>query len=375
MNIFKILSRGHGKINETNVTSFLGFMIDPYAEHGMGKLFLSEFLKKINTNGKLKGLYTNGELSKELLNKYNIQVELETQLENKTVELATQLEDKTKDKKGKKSRIDIYIEFNAISPAAESYVMGIEVKINESAVRKDQLIKYAGNLTEIKNTNTRIFKECHLVYLTLDTVSEAVVKEYDSVEIKVGLMKKHIAWDDITEILEKIINADNQAKIDPLHYNTKLTIQAFNQFIESGFADDKDGKSMKYKVIINKDEIFENTAGQMVRQICKYLIENDKLKINHLTNEIKVKTKKEIPLIINQTEFEKYKSEVEEKITDGKIKTTKIRRYHKPEEIIHFGNEKYYVTTELTEETLIKFAKYLNENEISVEFENLQNTI
>ena len=320
MNIFKILSRGHGRINETNVTSFLGFLIDPYAEHGMGKLFLSEFLKKTNTEGKLKGLYSNGELSKELLNKYNIHVELESQLDKKI---------KDKEDKKSQSRIDIYVEFNAIPPNDKSYVMGIEVKINETAINDDQLSKYANNLKDININNT--FTECHLVYLTVDKTSNASTTATESTKSINDVTTKHIDWDDITEILEKIINADNQAKIDPLHYNTKLTIQAFNQFISSNFSDDKDGKSMKYRVIINNDEIYENKAGQMVRQICKYLIENeiiDILKINHLTNKIKVKTKKEIPtkqkLIINQTDFEKYKSEVEGKLTDGKISNYKF---------------------------------------------------
>lgn len=47
MNIFKILSRGDGTIQEPNITSVLSYLLDPYADHGMGALFLKNFLKII----------------------------------------------------------------------------------------------------------------------------------------------------------------------------------------------------------------------------------------------------------------------------------------------------------------------------------------
>ncbi|MBK9353668.1 MAG: PD-(D/E)XK nuclease family protein [Bacteroidetes bacterium] len=47
MNIFKILANGDGSINEPNVSAFLGYLLNPYADHGLGFEFLDSFLKQI----------------------------------------------------------------------------------------------------------------------------------------------------------------------------------------------------------------------------------------------------------------------------------------------------------------------------------------
>ncbi len=46
MNIFKILANGYGSINENNVSAFLGYLLDPNENHGLGYEFLKLFLKE-----------------------------------------------------------------------------------------------------------------------------------------------------------------------------------------------------------------------------------------------------------------------------------------------------------------------------------------
>ena len=40
MNIFKALCNGKGSINEENTSSFLGYLLNPYEDHGMKDEFL-----------------------------------------------------------------------------------------------------------------------------------------------------------------------------------------------------------------------------------------------------------------------------------------------------------------------------------------------
>jgi hypothetical protein len=44
MNIFKVLSRGHGNISETNISAYLGYLLDPSEDHGFQDFFLKKFL-------------------------------------------------------------------------------------------------------------------------------------------------------------------------------------------------------------------------------------------------------------------------------------------------------------------------------------------
>ena len=48
MNIFKVLANGDGSINEANVSAFLGYLLDPKADHALGSEFLKRFLEVIS---------------------------------------------------------------------------------------------------------------------------------------------------------------------------------------------------------------------------------------------------------------------------------------------------------------------------------------
>ncbi len=335
MNIFKILSRGNGNVSETNVSSFLGFLLNPYETHGMGKLFLGEFLKKINTpQDGLKKLYSNNEISKEILSNYTIEVLIEHKLNKK--------------------RIDVLLQFNPLNLKCDSYLIGIEIKIKDAAVTKGQLGNYAELLLAEKNGDKN-FTETHLVYLTND--SDDTTNEFNIfVENKENCTKnKHLYWDDISNILFKICKDDSEGNIDPLHIHTKSTIQAFNQFIQSNFTDDKDGKSMKYQIKLGNDTvIFENSFGQLVRGICKKII-MDKLKTADELNDLYGKKSNSV-LIFNQVKYENYIKRIGIGI--------KTRRYDKDDEIIIHNNEKYYVSTEFSITSFKNFIKKIKDQKI-----------
>ncbi|MDL2323145.1 PD-(D/E)XK nuclease family protein [Bacteroidales bacterium OttesenSCG-928-A17] len=47
MNIFKTLASGSGSINEPNVSAFLGYLLNPKEDHGLGDAFLRRFLNPL----------------------------------------------------------------------------------------------------------------------------------------------------------------------------------------------------------------------------------------------------------------------------------------------------------------------------------------
>ena len=54
MNIFKALCNGNGSINEENITSFLGYLLNPSEDHDMKDEFIKRFLEKIHLSDDIK---------------------------------------------------------------------------------------------------------------------------------------------------------------------------------------------------------------------------------------------------------------------------------------------------------------------------------
>lgn len=49
MNIFNVLGRGNGNISETNVSAFLGYILNPNEDHGLKDVFLKEYFKLLGS--------------------------------------------------------------------------------------------------------------------------------------------------------------------------------------------------------------------------------------------------------------------------------------------------------------------------------------
>ncbi|MFA6145651.1 MAG: hypothetical protein WCW84_11515 [Sulfurimonas sp.] len=88
MNLFKILSSGDGRINEPNVSAFLGFLLDSSESHGLESRFVEKILEKVFYSFSTDGigpwqklfLNNNNPISIKNLSKqsgYTITVELE----------------------------------------------------------------------------------------------------------------------------------------------------------------------------------------------------------------------------------------------------------------------------------------------------------
>ena len=63
MNIFKTLASGSGSINEPNVSAFLGYLLNPKEDHGLGDTFLRKFLEPLLEQNKNLDFLKNRNLS------------------------------------------------------------------------------------------------------------------------------------------------------------------------------------------------------------------------------------------------------------------------------------------------------------------------
>ena len=108
MNIFEVLSRGNGSVNEENVSAFLAYLLDPNETHGLSGVFLEAFVG-------LLGL-SNGE-SELICSADSLKIKLEWTDEGQRY-------------------IDIVLEAEC---ADEKIIIAIENKIQHSSFRNEQL--------------------------------------------------------------------------------------------------------------------------------------------------------------------------------------------------------------------------------------------
>ncbi len=220
MNIFEALSHGKGCINEENVSSFLGYLLSPNEDHGLGTTFLEDFLTAININ------------KDEIL--YNFEILLEFKVET-----------------CKKCYIDMVFE-------TENHIIAVENKILVSSQKTGQLQnEYDGLIRseyykEIENNEHKDIILCYLV-------PKDIAEECKKVETINNDNCITLTWDKIIKILQKLLQKENHARINPINEYTKQTIKAFINYIE-------DVINPKYKSFgqNRKYRIYKYSSGKIV---------------------------------------------------------------------------------------------------------------
>lgn len=272
MNIFKILANGDGTINEPNVSAFLGYLLNPYANHGLGFEFLENFLSQI-------------EIQDENFNclKYDYKVFFEQ---------AFKEEDKNKKivdivilciNNNSGNNKETYIK-NVLSSGGEiEYIFLIENKIKKSSKTTNQLqeqldstIAELSKITKLKISKEKIYS----IYIT--PKEDSLIKEFDRFDSE---SKSHIYWKDkeslnentILKLLKNIIKRESNAEIEAINEYTKHTIKSFIQFIECDFKSEKqeekersnDGSyTDKYKKL-NEETQIERKLSRLKEELIK----------------------------------------------------------------------------------------------------------
>lgn len=228
MNIFKILANGDGTINEANVSAFLGYLLDPKADHALGFEFLKRFLEPV--------------LDREefTVEKYDYQVFYEQAF--KETDASKQIVDvvivgySTDQGTGRESLVK---EFMRNSKKVEKLFL-IENKIRTSSITEGQLQKqFLSTLAELKGDLKE--DQIHSIYVTPE--SEKLKLEFESAEI---LNKTHILWDSkeaddlsIKSMLKNLLHLEQEGEIEALNLYTSQTVKAFIQFIATDFRSEK----------------------------------------------------------------------------------------------------------------------------------------
>jgi len=233
MNIFKILANGHGSINEANVSAFIGYLLDPKADHALGDEFLKRFLEKIEE--------TNENFENQF---YNLDFQIFYEQAFKEEKNAKQIVDliivayQTKMESGKEKLIHDFIE----NKKEIKKIYLIENKIRKGSITKGQLIKqYNSTIHQIPDNYA---SHVTSIYLTPD--ESKYDEEFKKAQETLN-NAYHINWKSVNkeggvsilEILYSLLKDEVEGKIEPLNEYTLHTIKAFCLFIENEFRSER----------------------------------------------------------------------------------------------------------------------------------------
>jgi hypothetical protein len=252
MNIFKILGSGANKLKETNVSAFLGYLLNPYADHGLGSSFLELFLEPLihQYQENLKAI--SYDLSSNL---FDVEVAYEKGVNNvegndgtSIIDIVIKISKKTET--NKRSLISMFQNYEPLA------LILIENKISSGSFTKSQIIeqyeraiKFLDNQFK-ENKDQKIlnkYKErCFSIYVTPsgEKFSDEIV-EFSKDGMK-GLL---INWNNtegyspsVVLMLENLLKEENAGAIQPIEEYTKHTIKAFINFIKSDFKSEVEEK-------------------------------------------------------------------------------------------------------------------------------------
>ncbi|TGL76898.1 PD-(D/E)XK nuclease family protein [Leptospira jelokensis] len=259
MNIFKILASGDGNINEANVSAFLGYLLDPYADHGLGDVLLSRILQEFSS------LESDVSFPEGLLNNDEV-VDLTP---GSSFEVEILLEQAFKgESNSKKEIVDIVVlifqkEKMQIESMAKQMLSGnqtrelkqiilIENKIKTGSAKDEQLKNQYNNTIETINSHDKlnlsieqIKKLVSYIYISPDSsVTKNIFQTFHKEEKdcpKLPLFWKEDSSESksqsntILQILKDIVRDSQLGDIEPVHQETVYLLRSFINFIESGF--------------------------------------------------------------------------------------------------------------------------------------------
>lgn len=265
MNIFKILASGHGSISETNVSAFLGYLLDPHEDHGLGDEFLSRLIQKhyenqkdlgkiklnflFDLNGDIRSLNSVQGLSSEVYLEQSFQ-EDENNDSKRIIDIVV-ICFENKNSNNKSNYVTNQIN-NTIERKPKHFFL-IENKIKDSAVTDGQLnAEYEATKKAFPKVGNNEISEdkISLIYITHDKISsetpEGKTSKSDNefkktTDSNPQLLASHFNWkvegkgNSIMKILKEIIDDEAKGEIEPLNEIVKHAIKSFILFIDNDF--------------------------------------------------------------------------------------------------------------------------------------------
>lgn len=268
MNIFKILANGDGTLNEANISAFLGYLLNPYQDHGLGFEFLTRFLElleieEFNPSKFDYGVYFEQAFREKDKSKKIVDIVLlcfESSLGDKKESFVTNILKTSKKLK---------------------YIFLIENKINEGSIKSNQLDEqFNSTKKELGIEEEKIYS----IYVTPE--KENLKKEFDSFTSN---NKFHLYWNTenkenentVYGLLKTLLEKESRGEIESVNDYTKQTINSFIHFIKNGFKSEEEEKrerknngtyTQKFIDLNNETRIKER-----LQDLVDYLVQQNKL--------------------------------------------------------------------------------------------------
>ncbi len=244
MNIFEILSSGHGNISETNISAFLGYLLNPKGDHGLKDEFLKLFLEPLGEK-----YFTNHPKSdlRNLLTKSNYSVEVYLEKPFSPPSVKPQRIDVVL-KVSEKLPIDGFAKSLLDNPKPLALIL-IENKINDFSFTQNQLILQQTAVKEFILNNNEIDNSIELYFIYITTGTDKYTGSFkNSIDIlinKEAINGVHYCWSleneskkekkyngIVVEMIKKMLQKELEVVIDPI---VKETLVAFASYIQSNF--------------------------------------------------------------------------------------------------------------------------------------------
>jgi len=208
MNLFKVLASGKNRFKEEQASVIIAWLLNPYMDHGLGFTFLTKFLHK-----------SVPDIFQKLEDK--LQPTLRSSRDHDYLNFRTDIEHSVSG-----SYIDIVL-------LIDKYIISIENKINsDSASDEKQLIaQYKGLKDKYKD------EEIAIIFLVPGGEKESpkIAKEFNALKEQAPDVGKMIDWDDIREIIQKILDEEHKGDLSPINEYLRHTLKSLSCFIKDNF--------------------------------------------------------------------------------------------------------------------------------------------
>jgi PD-(D/E)XK nuclease superfamily protein len=256
MNIFKVLANGDGRINEANISSFLAYLLNPNADHGLNYEFLKRFTsssfdeanfkyEKFEYEIFLEQAFKEGEKSKQIVDLVIVCYSIDKGSRNES----------------------LVKEFINNTKVVEKIFL-IENKTTSNSLNPGQLVRqFDSTRSELESD---MHDKIHSIFIT--PKEQKIIDEFSKSNLSNA---SHIYWKSLEEedesvysFLVDILQQEANGTIEPLSEYTLHTIKAFNQFIDSDFKSQKDEeKERKHDYSYTNECIRLNEESQIEKKL------------------------------------------------------------------------------------------------------------
>jgi hypothetical protein len=269
MNIFKALSEGNGKISETNITSFVNYLLDSANE--LNNTFFGLFAKLIDKQLEKNKLC-------ELLNIKQPSIREQLIYISENYIISSEPEYAIRNAEGNKQIPDILLRITSKRTEEDLAFLIIENKINKSAYRQGQVEKQYNFFTQSEDYDTN-----KPVYSILITPDEKHFEKLYQQSKKVNTRSIWLKWvnhnekeESIEAILRHMIKHEQNAEVEPIDPNMQYIIKSFIHYLATEFAQKGTSeKNFSYKgfqviasaqaTVDNKVYIIKRFSNNMIR--------------------------------------------------------------------------------------------------------------